>query len=71
MILEYFPETDTLYIDITNKPSLDSKEMPGGIVLDFDEKGNLSGIEIDNASKKANIEDIKAISLPKENIKFS
>ena len=64
MRFEYFPETDTLYIDIKDKPGSDTKEIANGIVLDFDEEGNLVGIEIDNASKVANISKLEAISLP-------
>ncbi len=49
MKIEYYPETDTLYIDIKDTESVDSKEISSGIVLDFDVEGNLTGIEINNA----------------------
>jgi uncharacterized protein YuzE len=51
MKLEYFPDTDTLYIDIKETTSVKSKEISDGIVLDFDDSGQLTGIEIDNAKK--------------------
>ena len=54
MKFEYYPETDTLYIDIKDTSSFESKEISNGIVLDFDETGQLTGIEIDNAKKVAN-----------------
>lgn len=55
MRIEYYPETDTLYIDINDTDSVDSKEISSGIVLDYDIKGKLTGIEIDNARKNVNL----------------
>jgi len=52
MKLNYYPETDSLYIDLSEQPSAESKEVSEGIVLDYDTKGNLVGIDIDNASTK-------------------
>jgi uncharacterized protein YuzE len=52
MKLNYYPETDSLYIDLSEKTSIESKEISEGIVLDYDAEGNLVGIDIDNASKK-------------------
>ena len=48
MKLEYYPETDTLYIDLLEKSSASSLEISEGVVLDYDEKGRLVGIDIDN-----------------------
>jgi len=36
----------------TSKLSVDSREISEGIVLDYDEAGNLVGIDINNASTK-------------------
>jgi len=55
MKLNYYPETDSLYIDLSEKPSVESKEISEGIVLDYDAAGNLVGIDIDNASKKVQL----------------
>lgn len=41
MKLKYYPETDSLYIDLSAKTSVDSKEVAEGIVLDYDAEGNL------------------------------
>ena len=40
MKLNYYPDTDSLYIDLANRPSADSREVADGIVLDFDAAGN-------------------------------
>ena len=58
MKLNYYPETDSLYIDLSEKPSVDSKEISEGIVLDYDADGNLVGIDIDNASKKVHLKEL-------------
>ncbi|MBA3945956.1 MAG: DUF2283 domain-containing protein [Herpetosiphonaceae bacterium] len=58
MKLEYFPDTDSLYIDLSSRPSVDSLEVQSGIVLDFDEHGNLTGIDIDKASQKLNLREL-------------
>jgi uncharacterized protein YuzE len=64
MKLEYFKDTDTLYIDIKETTSVESKEISQGVVLDYDSEGNLTGIEIDNAHKVANLTKIETVALP-------
>ncbi len=64
MKFNYFPETDSLYIDLSEKPSVDSQEVANGVVLDFDEDGKLVGIDIDNASKIVDLKRIESNSLP-------
>ncbi len=36
MKLRYCPETDSLYIDLSDKTSVDTREVAPGVVLDFD-----------------------------------
>jgi len=60
----YYPETDSLYIDLVDRPSVDSQEVKPGVVLDFDADGNLVGIDIDNASKVANLSRVDMEALP-------
>ncbi|MDA8162333.1 MAG: DUF2283 domain-containing protein [Desulfobacteraceae bacterium] len=64
MKLNYYPETDSLYIDLSEKMSTDSKEISEGIVLDYDIEGNLVGIDIDNASKKVQLKELSFNRLP-------
>src|SRR5207244_4700908 len=51
MKLNYFPDTDSLYIDLSHRPSGESQEVSEGVVLDYDGEGNLVGIDIDHASR--------------------
>jgi uncharacterized protein YuzE len=37
MKLNYYPETDSLYIDLSSKPSKEIIEVSEGIVLDYQE----------------------------------
>lgn len=64
MKLNYYPETDSLYIDLSEKPSNESVEVSEGVVLDYDASGNLVGIDIDNASKKIELNKLTLSKLP-------
>jgi len=64
MKINYYPDTDSLYIDLSSKPSVDSREVSDGIVLDYDKDGNLTGIDIDQASLKLNINELILSKLP-------
>ncbi len=55
MKVNYFPDTDSLYIDLSEQPSTESREISEGVVLDYDASGNLVGIDIDNASTKVDL----------------
>jgi len=64
MKLSYFPETDSLYIDLSERPSAESREISEGVVLDYDNRGNLVGIDIDNARKKVDLRRLVLSKLP-------
>jgi len=64
MKLNYYPETDSLYIDLSSKPSKESIEISEGIVVDYDDDGNITGIDIDNASQKINLNEIILNKVP-------
>ena len=66
MKLNYYRETDSLYIDLSSKPSASSKEISEGIVLDYDVEGNLVGIDIDNASRKIDLKEVILSKIPSE-----
>ena len=64
MKFHYYPDTDSLYIELSEKPSADSTEVAPGVVLDLDEEGQLVGIDIDHASQIADLSTLEAKSLP-------
>lgn len=66
MKLNYHRETDSLYIDLSEQTSVESREISEGIVLDYDAAGHLVGIDIDNASHKVALQRLVVSRLPGE-----
>lgn len=64
MKLSYYADTDSLYIDLSERPSVESREITEGVVLDYDAEGNLVGIDIDNASQKVELKKLTLNKLP-------
>ncbi len=64
MKLNYHPDTDSLYIDLSEKTSVESREISDGVVLDYDAKGILVGIDIDNASTRVDLRKLIVSKLP-------
>jgi uncharacterized protein YuzE len=64
MKVNYYPDTDSLYIDLSERPSVESREISNGVVLDYDDEGNLVGIDIDNASTKVELHKLVVSKLP-------
>lgn len=67
MKIQYFSDTDTLSIRLNNQPSTESAEIAPDVVIDFDEAGNVVGIEIDLASTKVDLRnlDLRGLITPK------
>jgi len=64
MKFQYYPETDSLYIEFSDKACEDSDEVAPGVVLDFDAEGHVVGIDIDHASKIVDLSKLEAEALP-------
>ena len=64
MKLKYYPETDSLYIDLSHRTSVESREISEGVVLDYDESGHVVGIDIDNASAKVDLHELMVSKVP-------
>ena len=64
MRIEYFPATDSLYIDLAERPGSDVRELGEGVVLDVDGQGNPVGLDIDQASKHLDLRRLNLIRLP-------
>jgi uncharacterized protein YuzE len=64
MKISYYPDTDSLYIDLSEQKSAESREVSEGVVLDYDAQGRLVGIDIDNASKKVELKKLTLSKLP-------
>ena len=64
MKLHYYPETDSLYIELNGRPSADSHEVADNLVIDFDAAGDVVGIDIEHASRKLDLRHIETVALP-------
>ena len=52
MKIKYDKETDIIYIRFSDSKITESDEDKPGIILDYDDNGNIAGIEVLNASTK-------------------
>ena len=64
MKLNYYPDTDSLYIDLSSNISKESVDISEGIVIDYGEDGQIVGIDIDNASSKLDLSELILNRLP-------
>jgi uncharacterized protein YuzE len=64
MKLHYYPETDSLYIELKTTQSAEAREVAEGLVVDLDAEGNVVGFDIDHASRKLDLLKIDTIALP-------
>ena len=64
MKLSYFPETDSLCIELADRPGADAEEIRPGIVVDLDEAGVVVGIDIERASQVLDLSRVVTSNLP-------
>ena len=70
MKFHYYPDTDSLYIELSENAGTDSQEAAAGVVLDSDTQGSLVGIDIDHASNVTNLSKLEIEGLPRSNFHF-
>ncbi len=71
MKINYYPDTDSLYIELSEKNSTESIEVSEGVIIDYDIEGALVGIDIDNAKNKINLKELILNKLPLDTQKLS
>jgi uncharacterized protein YuzE len=64
MKLLYYPETDSLYIELKGAPGTEAREVVEGLVVDLDANGDVVGFDIDHASRKLDLSKVETIALP-------
>ena len=65
MKLHYYPETDSLYIELSTAPGAEVREIVDGLVVDLDADGNVVGLDIDHASHKLDLSRVETVALPR------
>jgi len=69
MKLHYYPETDSLYIELRAEDGADTREIADGVNVDFSEDGTIVGIDIDHASSKLDLTTLETSALPFRDLK--
>ena len=64
MKLHYYPETDSLYIELGNAAAHDTREIVEGVNVDLASDGSVVGIDIDGASRKLDLATLETEGLP-------
>jgi uncharacterized protein YuzE len=70
MKLQYDKDTDSLYIDLNARPSVDSREIQDGVVIDLDAEGQTVGIDIQHASEILDLATVETEALPVPTLKL-
>ena len=55
MKIQYFQDTDTLYIEFKETPVAETRDLDENTLLDVDRDGNICGITVEHASERTDI----------------
>ena len=64
MKLHYYPETDSLYIELRPEPGAETREVAEGLVIDLNARGEVVGFDIDRASEQLDLTTLETVALP-------
>lgn len=64
MKLHYYPETDSLYIELKAGPGTETREIAAGLNVDLSATGEVVGFDIDNASRHLDLTTLETVELP-------
>ena len=64
MKLHYYPETDSLYIELRAEPGTETREIADGLNVDLNVEGEMVGFDIDHASTHLDPTTLEAVELP-------
>ena len=71
MRLHYYPETDSLYVELRAGPGAETREVSDGLNVDFDAAGNVIGFDINHASKRLDLSTLETEALPVHSARVS
>jgi len=64
MKLHYYPETDSLYIELKPRPGAEVREVADGLNVDIDPAGEVVGFDIEHASQRFDLSTLETVALP-------
>ena len=64
MKLQYYPETDSLYVELKTGPGAETREVSDGLNVDLDAAGEVVGFDIDHASRRFDLSTLETEALP-------
>lgn len=64
MKLHYYPDTDSLYIELRPDAGTETREIAEGLNADFGADGTIVGFDIDRASQTLDLSTLDTGSLP-------
>jgi uncharacterized protein YuzE len=67
--LHYYPETDSLYIEMKSSPGAETREIAPGLNVDLDSRGDVVGFDINQASQKLDVSTLETVALPLQTTK--
>ncbi|MCY4575661.1 MAG: DUF2283 domain-containing protein [Chloroflexi bacterium] len=69
MKLHYYPDTDSLYVEFSDRPGTQTIEVTDGLNVDLDANGQVVGFDIDQASQRLDLSTVETGALPLRKIK--
>ncbi len=64
MKLHYYPDTDSLYVELKTEPGVETREVADGLNVDLDVKGEVVGFDIDHAAERFDLAVLETEKLP-------
>lgn len=64
MIVKYFKDTDTMYVQFADGEVVETREINENTLIDLDARGNLVGLTIEHASRSAQISEFSFQQIP-------
>ncbi len=71
MEFKYFKDSDMLYFKLADGVSTESEEVAPNIVLDYNARGQVIGIELEDASKLVELSSFNITALPITSFAFN
>ncbi len=67
MKIRYFSDSNTAFIEFSDKPVAETREISENLYIDTDESGNIVSMTIEHAKEKANMSEISYLQMNSSN----